>query len=141
MNSALFSNINWLAVLVAALAYFALGALWYSKALFANSWIKLAGINMQDPNAKKGVGLIMFSSFILMLIVSIGLAILIARIGITDWMTGLKVGLITGLCFSATAISISYLYEKKPSGLHFINGAYNIVGTTIAAIIIAAWPK
>ena len=141
MNSALFSDIKWLAVLVAAVAYFALGALWYSKALFANSWVKLAGINMDDPNARKGVGAIMLTSFVLMLVASIGIAILITRIGVTDWMTGLKTGLITGICFSATAISISYVYEKRPMALHLINAGYNIIGSAIAGIIIAAWPK
>lgn len=141
MNTGLFSDINWLAVLVAGLAYFALGALWYSKVLFGSMWIKLSGINMGDPNVRKGAAQIMASSFALMIIVSIGLAIMITRVGVTDWMTGLKVGLLAGICFSATAISISYLYEKKPLGLHMINGLYNIAGSVIAGIIIASWPK
>jgi len=141
MNTTLLSNINWLAVLVAAIAYFMLGALWYSKALFAKPWVRHSGINMNDPNLKKGVAQVMLGSFLLMVIVCVGLAILLARIGVVDWMTGCKLGLLTGICFSATAISISYLYEKKPIGLHLINGLYNIIGSTIAAIIIASWPK
>jgi hypothetical protein len=141
MNSALFSDINWLAVLVAAVAYFALGGLWYSKAFFANSWIKFAGINVSAPDAKKGNAQIMLTSFVAMVIVCIGLAIIITRIGIAGWMTGLKVGLITGICFSAMSICISYLYEKRPMGLHLINGFYNIIGSAIAGIIIASWPK
>ncbi|MDP4264225.1 MAG: DUF1761 domain-containing protein [Bacteroidota bacterium] len=141
MNTALFSDINWLAVLVAAVAYFAIGGLWYSKVLFANSWVRLSGVNMNDPNAKKGAAQIMLASFVLMIVACIGLAILIARIGSSGWMTGCKTGLITGICFSATAISISYLYEKKPTGLHLINGLYNIIGSVVAGSIIAAWPK
>jgi hypothetical protein len=141
MDTSLFSNINWLAVLVAAVAYFALGALWYSKVLFVNSWVKLTGVNMNDPAAKTGVAQIMISSFVLMCIACVALAILIAKIGIAGWMTGLKVGLIAGICFAATSVSISYLYEKRPLGLHLINGGYNIVGCAIAGIIIAAWPK
>lgn len=140
MNTGLLSDINWLAVLVAGLAYFALGALWYSV-LFGSAWIKLTGVNMDDPNIKKGTAQIMAGSFILMVIVSVGLAILITRLGPSGWMSGLKVGLIAGICFSATAISISYLYEKRPFGLHLINGMYNIVGSVIAGIIIAVWPK
>jgi hypothetical protein len=36
-------DINWAAVLVAALINMVTGSLWYSKALFAKPWIKLTG--------------------------------------------------------------------------------------------------
>jgi hypothetical protein len=140
MNSAIFSDINWLAVLVGGIGYFMLGAIWYSV-LFKNAWIKASGINPNDPGMKSGVAQIMLTSLVLMIIASIGLGILITRIGSAGWMTGCKVGLLCGVCFSATAISISYLYEKKPMALHVINGLYNIAGCVVAGIIIAVWPK
>jgi hypothetical protein len=94
---------------------------------------------VNDPNAKKGVGGIMFTSLVLMIICSIGLALLLNKVGPSSWMSGAKVGLIAGICFSATAISISYLYEKKPLGLHLINGGYNVAGCVIAGIILSVW--
>jgi hypothetical protein len=139
MNTDLISNINWLAVIVAGLGYFVLGALWYSL-LFKNAWIRLSGINMDDPNMKKGTGQIMLASLVLMIVASFGLALFITRIGADGWMTGLKVGLVAGVCFSATGICISYLYEKRPLGLHLINSFYNIFGCVIAGVIIAVWP-
>ncbi|TMI96832.1 MAG: DUF1761 domain-containing protein [Bacteroidetes bacterium] len=138
MSTDIFAHINWLAVLVAAVAFFLLGAVWYSF-LFRNAWIKASGVNVNDPNAKKGVGALFLSSFILIFITSIGLALVIARVGAEGWMTGLKVGLIAGICFCATSISNSYLYEKRPMALHFINGFYNIVGCVIGGIIISVW--
>ena len=140
MNTDLFSDINWLAVLVAALAYFLLGAIWYSF-LFKNAWIKASGVNVNDPNAKKGVAGIMVASFITIIVTSIGLALLITRIGSGGWMSGLKIGLIAGICFCAMAICNSYLYEKRPLALQLINSFYNIVGCVLAGIIIAVWPK
>jgi hypothetical protein len=135
----LFSGVNWLHVLVAALAYFALGAVWYSF-LFQKSWIRHQNIDMNDPNGKKGVGGIMATSFILMLLATIGLAILIARIHPNGGVvSGLKIGALTGICFSATAISITYLYVKKHPALHAIDGLYHIVGQMIAAVILCAW--
>jgi len=138
MDTSIFSNVNWLAVLVGGIGYFLLGAIWYS-ALFKNAWIRASGVNPNDPEAKKGVAQIMISSLVLMIIASAGLGILITRIGTFGWMSGAKTGLIAGVCFSATAISISYLYEKKPTALHLINGLYNIVGCVIAGIIIGVW--
>ena len=139
MNTDLFSQINWLAVLVAALAFFVLGAIWYSF-LFRNAWIKSSGVNVNDPNAKKGVAGMFLTSFILIIITCIGLALFISRIGSGGWMSGLKIGLVAGVCFCATAICNSYLYEKRPLALHLINSFYNIFGCVIAAIIIAVWP-
>lgn len=138
MNTEVFQHINWLAVLVAGLAYFFLGALWYS-ALFGKKWQSYNSALMSDPNAKKVSTGIMIISFILMLICAFGLSLIVTRLNISGWQVGLKLGILTGVFFGATAISISYVYEKKPFGLHFINGLYTVLGNIIAAIIIAIW--
>jgi len=138
MGFTIFSYINWLAVLVGAVAYFLLGAIWYSF-LFRDAWIKASGVKMDDPNAKKGVGAIMVFSFILIFLTTLGLAIFITLMGATGWMAGAKVGLVAGVCFCATAICNSYLYEKRPFALHSINSGYNVVGCVIAGIILAVW--
>ena len=139
MYTELFSHINWLAVLVAGIAYFMLGGLWYSKALFGTKWASLQKIDMNDPNMKKGVGAIMFYSFIFMLLTAAGLAILIVRAGVMHIDGAVRLGLVTGLLFAVTSVSISFVYEKKPIALHFITGAYLLLGNIIAAIILVAW--
>jgi len=139
MYTELFSHINWLAVLVAGIAYFMLGGLWYSKALFGTKWASLQKIDMNDPNMKKGVGAIMFYSFIFMLLTAVGLAILIVRAGVMHIDGAVRLGLVTGLLFAVTSVSISFVYEKKPMALHFITGAYLLLGNIIAAIILVAW--
>ncbi|MCW3117416.1 MAG: rane protein [Chitinophagaceae bacterium] len=139
MNTALFSHINWLAVIVAAVAYFMIGGLWYSKVLFGTRWAALQKIDMNDPGMKKGVAAIMFYSFLLMLLNVIGLAIFVARLDLTLISSGLKLGLVTGLFFCVTAVSISFVYERKPPALYFISGGYQLLGNIIAAIILVAW--
>jgi len=138
MTTDLFSHLNWLAVLVAAVAYFMLGALWYSKALFATQWARAVGLKMDDPS-KKGLGKMMLTSFILILLTCLGLALLVARLDLTVWMSGLKLGATTGLLFACTAVAISFVYESRPTSLYFIDGGYHLVGHIAAAIILVCW--
>jgi len=139
MDTSFFSHLDWLHIVVAAVGYFMLGALWYSKALFGNAWIKLTGVDMSNPNAKKGVGGIMAFTFILEFLVTVGLAILIYRIGLSGLLSGVKLGLFTGILFSGIGITISYLYQMKPTSLSMIDGGYHTVGQIIAAVILCMW--
>jgi Protein of unknown function (DUF1761) len=140
MNTEFISSINWIAVLCGALGYFALGALWYSKVLFSKQWLTLTKIDPKDPEATKGMAMLMFMSFVWMFITALGIAILRDRVGdITGWKGGVKLGTVTGLFFGVSAISISYLYEKRPVGLNLINGGYTLLGNIVAAIIICSW--
>jgi hypothetical protein len=140
MSTGVFSDINWLALLVAAIAYFMLGALWFSKGLFGARWAGYVKLDMNDPNLKKGVAQLMLGSFVLMVVACFGLAVIIARINPPmDIMSGIKIGLLTGICFAVTSVSITYLYEVKPMGLHVITGGYHLVGLLIASIILVMW--
>jgi hypothetical protein len=139
MNTEIFSQVNWLAVLVATLAYFMLGALWYSKILFGAKWASLVKLDMNNPDLKKGMGKMMAGSFVLMLIVCTGLALLIVKFDFIGLGAGIRMGMLTGLCFATTAVSITYIYENKPSGLYLITNGYHVLGHVIAAIIIVLW--
>lgn len=133
------SNLDWLHILVAAIAYFIIGAVWYSL-LFQKSWIRNHKIDTSNPEAKKGAGMIMFLGFIWTIIIVAGLAILINKMILTGGaLSGVKLGLTTGVCFSALTISMTYLYLKKAATLHFIDGLYHIVGQIVAAIILLLW--
>ncbi len=135
-----FIDFPWLQVFVATLAFFMFGALWYSKLLFASTWVRHTGIKMDDAEAKKGVAAIMGGSFVLMLISVFGLAILAQKLELEGgWISGLKLGAVTGICFAATAISVAFIYEKRPLALHLIDGLYMVCGHIIAAIILCVW--
>jgi len=136
-----FDYLNWVAIAVAALAYFAVGALWYSKALFAKRWIADLKIDVNDPNAKKGMGVMFGGSLVLMFIQCLAIAVIAERLGIrgAGWMNGLKLGAVTGCCFCAAGVGVNYLYEKKPLSLFLINAGYAIVGNIIGGIIICSW--
>ena len=137
MDTSVFSELNWLAVLVAALAYFALGAVWYSG-LFGKRWVSYHNI-VVNADATKGMAAIMTGSFVWMFIASLALGILVERLDLREVLSGVKLGLFTGVCFSFMAISVTYLYLKKPTGLHLIDGMYHVTGQVIAALILCLW--
>ena len=136
----LFDYLNWPAIAVASLAYFLLGALWYSKILFAKRWISDLKLDINDPTAKKGIGLMFGGSLLMMFVQTLLLAILAERLGLSGacWLSGLKLGAFLGAGYAAT-IGINYFYEKKPLSLFFINSGYAIAGNVVAGIIICCW--
>ena len=66
-------QINWLAVLAAAVAAFLLGGLWFSPALFARQWVAALG---KKPEEMGMPGPSMALSFVMTLIISATLAII-----------------------------------------------------------------
>ena len=51
-----FDDLNWLAVIVAALAYWVLGAIWYNDAVMGKKWQEATGVDMSKPTAQQIVG-------------------------------------------------------------------------------------
>src|SRR5690606_17158500 len=55
-------EINWLAVLLAAVSSMVVGAIWYAKPVFGTRWMKLSGIT--DADTQKGAALALILTFI-----------------------------------------------------------------------------
>lgn len=139
MITELIAQLNWLHVFVAALAYFMFGALWYSPLLFIKQWLQLTNMNPDDPDAKKDMAKTMITSFILLFIITIGIALLQVQFMTTTLIAGLKLGLFVGVIFSTTAISINYVYTRKSLKLYLIDCGYQIIGCGIVGAILGAW--
>ncbi|MDP4223642.1 MAG: DUF1761 domain-containing protein [Bacteroidota bacterium] len=131
-----FQNLNWLAIIVAAVSAFVLGALWYSPLLFVKRWKKESGVTdemVKNTNMVQLFGL----SFLLSLIASFFLAMFIGAKAGAGF--GAMAGFMAGLGWVFTFMGISYLFERK-SLVHFlINSLYSIVSLTIMGLIIGAW--
>lgn len=132
--------INWWAVIVAAIAFWGLGALWYSPLLFSKRWQKEVGFKEED-GGKGNMALVFGVSFILMLIMVFGMSLMLNVHKPEDicWLNGMYLGLFTGIFFAATTIGINYLYQRRSFILWLIDGLYIILGLAIAGIILGAW--
>jgi hypothetical protein len=127
-------QVNYLAVLLAALSGFLLGGLWYSL-LFAKPWAALTG--QSEEKLKSGNPAMVFGgAFLLNLIAAYVLAMFVGGKGLTfSALAGLSVG----LCWVATTLGINYLFERRPFGLWLINGGYVTLQFTAMGAIIGAF--
>jgi hypothetical protein len=133
-------SINYLAVIVAALSAFALGAVWYGKPLFGKAWQKELGYTdeyLKGGNMAKIFGV----SFILTLVMAIGMAFLFHGIPPEklSWKLGLTHGFYIGFAFVATSMGVNYLYQRKSFTLWAIDAGYQVVFLTLMGTILGAW--
>ena len=131
-------GLNYVAILVGGLAYWALGALWYSPALFGNAWLKAIG-KTKEQALKDHTPLNYLWAFITSFIASYGIARILMWSGKTGWTGGLIVGLFCGVCFVMMAFWVNDAFEKRECGLTIMNGLYHVVGLIISGVIIGAW--
>jgi len=130
------SQINYLAVLVAAIACFVIGGLWYSNLMFAKIWMKESG--MTEEKAKESSMIKVFGiSFLLSLIISFNLAAFLGPQ--SDLKLGLMAGGLAGIGWVATSFGINYLFEHRSFKLFLINAGYYAVTFIVAGGIIGAW--
>jgi len=132
-----FSTLNWLAIVVSALAFFGLGGIWYSKAVFGKIWMLETGITeetAQKGNMAKIMGLTLIFSFIM----AINLALFLnsPEIGATE---GAMYGFFTGFGWIAMSIFVTGQYEFRSTRYMLIHAGYNTVGLTIVGLILGAW--
>src|SRR5258708_34033394 len=132
------SQLNYLAVAVSAVAYFALGAIYFNPKVLGTAWMEGHKLSPPTEEDKKGMGKMMATTFVYCLIGCIALGCLVKIISPSPLLVGAKVGLVSGV-FVSISIARRYLYKKKSFKLIAIDSAYHVIGLVIAAVIQTAW--
>ena len=129
--------LNWLAVVVAALSAFMIGALWYGP-LFGKAWQSLSGLT--DDDIQQGhPGKIYGGAFVLNVVAAFGMGMVIQLHPAPGLESGFNIGALIGLAFVATTFGINYLFASKPLRLYLIDAGYMVVLMAIMGTIIGAW--
>jgi Protein of unknown function (DUF1761) len=130
-------HVNLIAVLLCAVSSLALGALWYSPALFAKTWQSAAGLS--DEDAKSGnMAMIFGLAFVLSLIAAYVFGMFLGPDMPLQGAIG--AGFAAGLCWVAASFGINYLFERRPLTLWLVNGGYHTVQFTLFGLILG-WLK
>ena len=125
----------YLAVLVAAAAGFAIGAVWYIA--LSKQWIKAAGIAVgPDGRPQGGSPLIMVYGFLCVLVVAGMMRHAFAMSGIDTLGEGLVSGLGIGLFFITPWITLNVLFGMKPKELAMIDGGYATLACGVMGMVL-----
>ncbi len=139
-------DVNLTAVVVAALAGFAIGFLWYMPQFFGKKWMKAVGIKEADMK-KEGMAKKMLISLVSTFLVSLVLFHFIT--GMILWegnkygaVNPIKIGVFSGfwawLGFLATSLIDPVLWQNKPWSLWMINAGQWLVKLVVMGAIVGA---
>ena len=128
------------AVWIASIVFFVLGAIWYS--VMAAPWVAAIGKSMEQLSREHGASPLPYVvGFLAILVMCYTLAWLIRRLGATTLVAGLQLGATVALGFIAATLALNYGFEARPVVLWFINSVYVVVGLAISGAIIAGWKR
>jgi len=135
------TDLNWLAAIVAALAYFAIGAVWYAPPVFGRAWMAAGG--MTEEQTGDGPGAAIFAVPLIGSVLSaISLGMLAAASDTDTASEGLLLGIVVAIGFALSIALVTATFEStKPQPMVWgaLTAGYHIVGTIVAGAIIGGW--
>ncbi|MHC4975333.1 MAG: DUF1761 domain-containing protein [Planctomycetota bacterium] len=136
-----FSNLNWLAIVVATIAMFIIGGAWYG-AIFAKSWATLhelseARVASATRRFPMNMGAILVGDFLRAIV----LALLIGSLHTSGIAHGLHLGFLVWLGFSLTYDVAWALSSSTTPKAFIIDSSYRLVCLLVAGVILASWQK
>jgi fluoride ion exporter CrcB/FEX len=130
---------NYVAVFVAAIAYWLLGALWFAV-LFSRPWMALENITPEQAGGMNPIAPYIIS-FILNLVIAFVLAQLCAWRNADTAARGAALGILIWIGFVGPITYSTYMYEMRPKQLFAINEFYPLVGLCLMGAILGAWTR
>jgi hypothetical protein len=130
--------INWFAILVAVIVKQAIGAFWFSPALFGQSWCKLTGVS--EAEMKAGLVKALIPDVIGSALMAFVLVHAVHYAGAHNWAQGAAVGFFNWLGFVAVATLGTVTFEKRPLQLYLINNGYLLLALLVMGAVLAVWP-
>ena len=128
-----FTQVNYIAVLIASIVVIIVGFLWYSPLLFGNQWVKL---QEKKKEAIKGPSKQTF--FLVPITTLIGtwvIALLLTIIEEPSLCSTLMIAFLVAL-FTSIKIGMNHLFEFRPIGYYLITIGHHIVCSLITGLIL-----
>ena len=129
-----FAGVNYIAVVIAALAGFGTGAAWYMT--LGRFWLSAVGKKKEDMDPSPTPFLI---SIVANLVMAIMLAGVIGHLGEVNIRTGVISGALIWLGFVITTLGVNHAFEGAKTSLTLIDGGHWLAVLLVMGAVIGAF--
>ena len=142
------AQLNWIAIAIAFVVFFAVGAIWFGPKTFYPAWVRLMGITEQPMNAEgqpQGLGhhgmpfvfgLTALGALVQVTTLAIVIELIAAGSGPVGPVGGLLAGLLLGIGFTAASSLSHRLFSGQGIRVWLIEVGGDIVALTLAGLVI-----
>ena len=130
-------GINWIAVLVAGVAFYAIGFVIYGLLIPPERWMALSGISAADMAA---VGQSRMPFSVVMPLMTAGFMALLFKWGsVTGISKGAQWGVVVALASAVPGMLYGWVYGVGPIDMTLIDSASLLLGHVTVGAILGAW--
>jgi F0F1-type ATP synthase membrane subunit c/vacuolar-type H+-ATPase subunit K len=130
----LFSNLNWIAVVLSAVASMVVGFVWYSPPLFQKAYLAEIGKTAEEAAATPPTNYLI--SLVLAIIEAIFLSGLVGAMGSAGVGSGLVAGFLVWVGFVATTSAANTLFGDRTFRLWYVQNGNHLLTLLAMGVII-----
>ena len=130
-------GINWLAVLGAAVAFYAIGFVIYGLLIPAETWMAWEGVTAEEMEAVGGSR--MPFSVVMPLMTAIFMAVIFKWAQVAGASNGAKWGAVIALASAIPATMYGWVYGIGPVEITLVDFGHLLLGHVAAGAVLGAW--
>ena len=134
------AHINWVAVVVAGVESFFLGAIWYMP-LFGKRWVALHGYSedkVKEMQAKMKPAVFFGGMIASYVAAALALAFLVVALDLRQWQDGATLAAAVWLIVAACALT-AHLASERHNGLYAIDTGFYLVFLVLTGVVLTLW--
>ncbi len=132
-----FSGVNYVAIVIAALAGFGLGAVWYM--VLSKPWMRAVGKTEADRPRGSAQVLLFATTFVALFVIALMLAGIMGHLGDVTVRGGVISGFFVWLGFVITTMGVNHVYSGAKPMQTLIDGGYWLAVLMMQGAIIGAF--
>ncbi|MEU7476042.1 DUF1761 domain-containing protein [Lentzea sp. NPDC042327] len=140
MSLSVLGDLNWFAVVVATVAYYGLGAIWYAEFAFGRAWRRSLGWDLTPPER---IGSSVYTiPLATCFAATLAVAMVAAASGTDDVLEGLLLGLVVGVGVAFPVMFVGGVFDTTkpaPKASVAIGAGFHVIGLGLVGAILGLW--